>query len=323
MAVNSIMYASSRAQSGMGAMLTQEKMERLIDCSTVPDAVKYLNESGFSGSSPDEIFRLAYDGAYAFLSEAAPVPKIAEAFLKRNDYLNAKVMAKCKYARKSVTPSLLMPYGNIECDKLKDYIFADNYVFLSDEMRRALEEIDIAFAGGDRTGKTVDCLLTKAMYADILKTVKGYSKMADVIAAEIDLNNLSMAYRVKKYSLGEETVEKEYIEGGKISLNELKSALSSDDVPLIFGISPYIDIIKSLSAESSSAISLSGYERIKDNYLIGLYRKYKSEMSDYMFFFGYIFCRLEEVKNIRIACNYIKVGAPKEEIRANLRELYV
>lgn len=323
MAVNSIMYASARAQSGMGAMLTQEKTERLIDCSTISDAVKYLNENGFSGSSPDEIFRLAYDGVYAFLSESAPVPAIAEAFLKRNDYLNAKILMKCKYSRKSVTDGLLIPYGNIGCDKLKDYIFSDNYAFLPDDMRRALEEIDSAFAGGDRTGKTVDCLLTKAMYADILKTVKNYSKMSAVFAAEIDLSNLSMAYRVKKYSLGEEVLGKEYIAGGKISLNELKSALSSDDIPMIFGISPYIDVIKSLSEESSSAISLSGYELKKDNYIINMYKAYKSAMSDYMFYFGYVYCRLEEVKNIRIACNYIKVGAPKEEIRANLRELYV
>lgn len=323
MAVNSIMYASSRAQSGMGAMLTQEKMERLIDCATVSDAVKYLNENGFSGSAPDEIFKLAYDGVYAFLAESAPVPAIAEAFLKRNDYLNARIMAKCKYSRKEITPALLMPYGNIECDKLKDYILSDNYLFLPDEMRRALEGIDTAFAGGDRTGKTVDCLLTKAMYADMLKTVKGYPKMSEAFAAEIDLNNLSMTYRVKKYALGEEIIEKEYISGGKISLNELKAALSSDDVALTFGISPYTDIIKGLSEESSSAISLSGYEKIKDNYLICLYKKYKSAMSDYMFYFGYVYCRLEEVKNIRIACNYIKVGAPKEEIRANLRELYV
>jgi len=324
MAINSVVYASSRVAAGMSAMFTQDKMERLIDCPSLSSAVKYLNENGFEGGTVDEIFKNAYDCVYSFLEETAPVPKIKEAFLKKNDYLNAKILVKCKYSRREVDPALLMPHGNIECEKLKEYIFADNYSFLPSDMRRALENIDAAFAGGDRTGKTVDCLLTQAMYADILSTVKAYQKIYGVFAAEADMANLSMAYRVKKYALGEGALEKEYISGGTITLSELKKAISSDeDVAKIFGISPYTDIIKYLADEASSSLSLSGYEKLKDNYFINLYKKYKSNISDYMFYFGYIHCRLEEVKNIRIACNYIKVGAAKEEIRKNLRDLYV
>lgn len=324
MAVNSVVYANSCVSAVIGAMFTQDKFERLIDCSSVSDAVKFLNENGFDGTTLDEIFSSAYDSAYAFLAETAPVPKIRSAFLKKNDYMNAKILVKCKYSRKEVSPSLLFPYGNLPCDKLKDDIFSDSYYSLPDEMRLALEEIDTAFSQGDRTGKTVDCLLTKAMYADILSCVKDYGKMKDVFSAEIDFANLSMACRIKKYSLGENAAEKEFISGGKIPLSELKRFISTGDDPVnIFGVSPYLDIIKVLLEEGASSKSLTSYEKRRDDYFIDLYKKYKSSVSDPMFYFGYVHCRLEEVKNIRIACGLIRVKTSKEEIRANLRHLYV
>lgn len=325
MAVNSVIYANALVSAKMGEMLTSDKLQRLIDCTSSAEALKYLNECGLEGPSLDELFKKEYDGIYSFLYETAPVPGIRSAFLKRNDYLNAKTLVKCKYTRREAEPALLFPYGNIACDKLKEYILSDTYAFLPDYMRRALEEIDLAFSQGNRTGKTVDCLLTKAMYADILSEVKGYGKMADAFSAEVDMCNLSMAYRVKKYALGESAVEREYINGGKISLEELKKVLSSSDEDALrsFGLSPYLDIIKYLSEESASSKAIAGYEKLCDNYFIALYKTYKSDISDYMMYFGYVYCRIAQLKNIRIICSMIKAGASKEAIRKEMRELYV
>lgn len=325
MAANSIIYANARVSANVCRMLTGDKLQRLIDCAAPSEALKYLNECGFEGDTLDALFKNEYDAIYSFMEETAPVPKIREAFLKRNDYRNAKILVKCKYTRREADKSLLFSYGNISVDKLKDYILSDTYAFLPDYMRRALEEIDTLFAQGERTGKTVDCLLTGAMYGDMLECVKGYGKMSEVIKAEVDMNNLSMTYRVKKYSLGEGALEKEYIEGGKISLAELKKSLSSseEDALKIFGVSPYLDIIKYLSNESASAQSTAGFEKLRDNYFVNLYKTYKADMSDYMMFYGYIYCRQIDLKNIRIACNLIKSGAAKEDIRSAMRELYV
>jgi len=325
MAANGIIYANARVSANVGKMLTGDKLQRLIDCASPAEALKYLNECGFEGDSLDELFKNEYDAIYSFLEESAPVPKIREAFLKKNDYFNAKTLVKCKYTRREVEPALLIPYGNISADKLKDYILSDTYSFLPDQMRLALEEIDTLFSQGERTGKTVDCLLTRAMYEDILSTVKSYGKIFEVFAAEVDMNNLSMAYRVKKYSLGENAIEKEYISGGKISKDEIKKILSSsdDDIIRIFGISPYLDIIRYLSAESVSAQSIAGFEKLRDNYFVNIYKAYKADMSDYMMYYGYIYCRQTDLKNIRIACNLIKSGAAKEDIRSAMRELYV
>lgn len=325
MAVNSIIYANARVSANVGKMLTGDKLQRLIDCATPSEALKYLNECGFEGDTLDALFKNEYDAIYSFLDEAAPVPQIREAFLKRNDYLNAKILVKCKYTRRDADKNLLFPYGNIGVDKLKDYILSDTYAFLPNAMRRALEDIDTLFAQGERTGKTVDCLLTKAMYGDMLSCVKGYGKIAEVFSSEVDMNNLSMAFRVKKYSLGEGALEKEYIEGGKISLAELKKVISSsdEDALKIFGVSPYLDIIKYLSAESAASQSLAEFEKLRDNYFVNVYKAYKADISDYMMYYGYICCRQIDLKNIRIACNLIKSGAAKEDIRQAMRELYV
>ena len=103
MSVTSVIFANTIAYSSFSSMLTPEKYQRLTDCANTAELKKCLSEFSYEGNTLDEMFAHASDGIYSCLNANSPVETVRLALLKKNDYHNAKVMAKCKYTRREIS----------------------------------------------------------------------------------------------------------------------------------------------------------------------------------------------------------------------------
>ena len=325
MAANSVIYANTRAYSAYSSMLTEERYQRLLDCADGKELKKCLTEFGFEGETTDEMFTRAISDIYAYLNEGAPIEGVKLAILKKNDYHNAKVMAKCKYTRREITDDLLYLQGSVDVKRMKDCVLNDEYYLLPKPMQKALSEIDLRFSKGERTGRIIDILLNKATYEDIFATLGGkYPEMAEVFRAEVDFMNLSVALRVRKNGLDLSVLKDEWISGGSLSYADLEKITkdSAEEVALALRLAENRDMIVDAMKETDSD-SFIDFERACDNYIIGLLKPYKNQTESYMLFYGYVLAKLYELKNVRIVCGGVKAGKDKSEIRAKLRDLYV
>lgn len=325
MSVNSVIFANTQAYAALGSMLTAERYQRLLDCENTAELKKCLLEFSYEGKSIDEMFYNALNGMYNYLNANSPVEAVRLALVKKNDYHNAKVMAKCKYTRREITPELLYPYGDVNTEKMKDWVLNDDYALLPPPMSEALNEIDLRFSKGERNGKLIDELLTRAMYKDIFATLGGkYGDMKAVFQAEVDFANMSVALRARKNALPESALKEEFIAGGKLDYEKVSALYSGTEETLVNVLrgTPYREqAIEALREMEKDA--LLDYEREADDFIIDLLKPYKKENGSYMLFYGYVLARLYELKNVRIVCGGVKAGAPKDEIRAKLRKLYV
>lgn len=325
MSVNSVIFANTGAYASFGSLLTTERYQRLLDCENTADLRKCLLEFSYEGGSIDEMFSNALNGIYGYLNENSPVEKVRLALVKKNDYHNAKVMAKCKYTRREITPDLLYPYGDVDTAKMQEWVLNDDYSLLPLPMGEALSEIDLRFSKGERTGKIIDELLTKAMYRDIFSTLGWrYGELKGVFQAEVDFSNMSVALRARKNGLPESALSEEFIEGGKLDYAQVSALYSGTEETLVNVLrdTPYREhAIAALKEIEDDA--LVDYEREADDFIIDMLKPYKNENGNYMLFYGYVLARLYELKNVRIVCGGVKAGKPKDEIRAKLRKLYV
>lgn len=325
MSVSSVIYANTRAYSAMASLLTSERYQRLLSCESVTELKKCLVEFGYEGESTDEMFARALDGIYVYLDEGSPLEAVRAAILKKNDYHNAKVMAKCKYTRREITDDLLYLHANLDTARLKECVLNDEYGTLPPPMGEALGEIDLRFSQGERNGKLIDEVLNKATYRDIFSTLGGrYGAMREVFQAEVDFLNLSVALRIRKNGLPMSELNAEWIDGGTISLllGEKLIAGKEEEIVNAFRDVKCKEIVFTALRESEKDAFID-FERLSDDYIISLLKPYRNDSGHYMLFYGYVLARLYELKNVRIVCSGVRAGKDRDEIKEKLRVLYV
>lgn len=322
MSVNSVLYANARVSARLEGMLTAERYQRLLDAE---DPLALLRELGWQGTTEEEMMREAVDSVYAFLREAAPVESGKQAFLKRNDYHNAKLFMKGKYLRREVPAALLYLDSLEDTVALKDAVLSDRYEFLPSPMAKALEEIDSAFAQGDRRSKKIDCLLTNAMYADLLETLAPCRPLREIVQKEIDFCNLSVLLRVRSHKLSAATLAEELLEGGTLSKESLTACLdlSEDGLMEQLRYSGYAAFVQTALADLKGSGALPLFERDSENALMAEYRRERGKAESPLYFFGYVYARLAEVKNVRIVLAGRRAELPQAKIRERMRDLYV
>ncbi len=325
MGVSSVIYANTGAYVALNAMLTAERYQRLLDSADDAELKKRLSEFGFEGETTDRMLSDAQDAVYAYLDERSPVPAVRDAILKKNDYHNAKVIAKCKYARRKDFDGFLYPRGTIAIAEMKERIVKDDYSLLPKPMAAALSEIDLRFSRGERSGRVIDCLLNRAMYENIFASLgRGYEEMKEIFRTEIDLANVSAALRVRKNGLQEKDLRDEFLSGGTLSFETLKTVFDGtpEKVRDTLSYSEYRDTVLDALSESEGG-AMPDFERVSDNFVIRKLKQYKNQNSHYMMFYGYVLARLYELKNIRIVCVGVRAGEDKSKIHQKLRETYV
>ncbi len=321
-------YANITAETLSAKLIGQDKLTRLVECKNGEAAIKILGEYGFGDglieTNPAEYETLckAEEAAtYRFCGELCPDEKLKKVFYAQFDYHNVKAVLKSKYGAKVELSKMTYPFTEIPPETLKEMIFADEYKALSSFQRKLCEEIDILHVSGKLTPSRIDILADKAMYGEIFSLLKGSGEktLEEYYKTCVDLINIGTAARVVRNGDSEKALEEMLIDGGSID-KALLLSVTENDSKLKDGVK-YTDMRKAVDVAFDGGIT--EYELIRDDILVDVYKKKRTfppEGTDQ--FFGYLFARLMQVKNVRICMVCLNNGIDKDRMRERLRKTY-
>jgi len=318
---SSLIWANSRIKSRETKLLTADRLQRLLDCGTVADAVKVLAEFGFCDGTEANTEKLLLANRRElinFIKELNLDEPLVTALLYRYDFHNAKALMKAKYMRLNQTDELLLPSVNWDIDKLKENTIGDTYGDYV-EAQEAFMTVDEAFASGRRSPKLIDTTFDKAYfaYAEKLTAKDAYAK--HYIEIKEFFVNLSAFLRCKKLNLDLKQFEEQYVgtqdgmyEAFKASFEQGIEALLSKLKFTEFG--GYVDAVIEME--------LSAVEKHADDTLI----KYLKEKQNALFTgavaAGYVVAREQEQNAVGLILTGLKNNVDKSVIRARLRVSY-
>lgn len=293
MALNTRVYANVSAMQNADRM-NGERIRRIIEAKSVPDAMKMLGEMGYNYTDAGiDGFIVAETNEFIdFISDTAASEKLASALTARFKYNNCKLAYKSRFI---TVPNDGYYRTELDCEKIAagDYDGTDKY------MREALERLD---AAGESKPQNIDKELTRAMYAFVCSC--GIPIVKKYFRTEIDLKNILSAARMKRLGLSGD----EFIAGGKLPISRLEECVAADEgFAEFFENTPYEEYAENI--EGYGADSLWKAERDADDYLIYLTDKDVAEFSSFEPFLDCYTKTLVELKTVKTALVCVKNDA--------------
>lgn len=316
------LYANGRIAVMSTRLLGADKFARLAECNTLAEAVKLLVESGYGGGDLNDCEQMLVaelDEALKSLKELCVNKYAVKYFLARYDYLNAKVLMKCKYMRKD---GLVYCYNEamLSPDKMQSAFVTDDYSVCTKNMAEACDKIDTEYAEGNRSPSVIDVTLDKAMFADMAvysnKCKLRFKFIRQMFVYLADTSNLMAAYRVKKADLGKDVYADMIVSGGSINKddlldlfdNEQKSVNLSCDYKHYYALTS-MDNANLSSAESEQKAML--YKILRDN----------ADLMTIQPVIEYFFNKVNEIERVRKILVAIKSGRDKDKIKDILKNV--
>lgn len=314
------LYANGRIAVMSTRLMGADKFTRLAESNTLVEAVKLLTDANYGNgtvlSAPNDYELLLVselDEALKVLKELCTNKYALKYFLAKYDYLNAKVLMKCKYMR---TDGLAYCYNeaSIAPDIMQQAFLADDYSLCSKNMAEACDKIDTEYADGNRLPSVIDVTLDKAMFADMRiyadKCRLKYKFVKEMFVYLIDTTNLMSAYRAKKANLDKSAYTDMIIDGGKISKEALLELFDNEQkaANLDYAYKRFYSLTTLGNANLSAAES---------EQKSGLYRILKDNV-DFLTIqpvLEYFFNKVDEIERVRRVLVAIKAGYDKESIK--------
>lgn len=306
-------------------LLTSQNVQRLLECSSSADAYKLITEIGYGAGLTsdradfDELFRHEEENAVAVLREFN-VDGALDAFLIQCDYLNIKAFIKAE-ASSSKNAPMLMPYGMLDTDDLRAAVISGDVSNLPAEMGDAVKVI-LKLIGEDKiTPHSVDTIVDKAMYRDIIRKIKKQGALEKLyFTRKIDFLNIASFLRCKKLGLAEKFFIDGFIDGGEL---EQKFFADIFDSPVEIlkekcKYTPYQDIVAKV-AESGNLVE---FEVDCDNTLLKIWKDERDDMFSVAPIVNFYLTKTTELKVVKLIVAGIKNHVDPQLIRERMRELY-
>ncbi|MFA6867327.1 MAG: V-type ATPase subunit [Clostridia bacterium] len=320
-----LIFANARAKAKELNLFTEERLHRMIEATTLNDAVRILIEVNYAGGmvvdSKDfyallkEEERLTCD----FVRSVAPENVGFECFFMRNDYHNIKSLLKAKYAKLENIDDLILPDGNMSYLELKERVATAKLDF-NPFVEKAYKIIDKAFETGKGSPRIIDVEIDKAMYLDIQSKllVNSDKYIKEYFVTLVDSINIASFVRVIKIGANFNFFLNNFIEGGFINAKRFED-FGMDIAKMVSGLSgtKYKDFLDKLENDD-----LASFETAQDNYLLGIFATNKTDMFSVAPIVGYYLAKLNEIKVIRVVLVCKKNKVPTEELRKRVRNLY-
>lgn len=317
-------YSNGRASALQANLLGSDRINRMLDCTSVEDTFKVLSEVNFgdniSISSALDFEKLILNEEqklFDFIKSTSPSEEFKKFILFKNDYHNAEAFVKAKHLKISVE-DMLVSDGLIDKDLLKDAIFTDDYKSLPAIMAKTLSYCDAEFVSGKANGAKISASFVKAIYEEMFFASKSDRFLNLVFKTKVDCVNIGVALRLRNYSQAEEF----FIPNGRLTTLELKKLCEApiEDLKTLFKHSPVKDIVSRAFEEAENGKPLSTFERLADYYPLSLINKMQYSSSGSIPFMKYVFMKLNDITNVRIILVGLINGQDKQDIKDRLRE---
>lgn len=330
---NDYAYAVARIRAIEGRLLDRARLERMVEAKTADEAFKVLQEAGYgyySGGSfntddYEEVLKQEEDKTFRLLMEVSPYPEAFDIFLYKIDYHNMKFLIKAEFLGQLEEGGLINE-GTIPPSGLRSALAERTLEVLPEVMEKAVETAIDTF---NRTSdpQTIDILLDLALYSQLAESARrlGESFIIELVGIMADLSNIGTYLRVRNMNKSREFFQRVLLPGGRLS-GDLFPRQAHENVEGFMNAVRYTvygKLCEEAVTSYSSSGSLTAFERLSDNYLIGYIKKAKYITLGIEPLVAYLMAKQFEIKNARIVMVGKINGIPDDIIRERLRDTYV
>ena len=316
-------YANARASVLQTNLLSVDRINRMIEASSVDEAIKVLAEINFgdniSISSPlefEKLIAVEEEKLFDFIKTSSPKECFKKFILYKNDYHNAEVFIKAKHLKVDVE-NMLVCEGIYSNEVLKDKIFSDDYSSFPSSLANALRFADGEFVSNKATGVAIGGAFIKALYNELFILSKADKYLKEVYYTKVDCINVGVALRLRNYAQAVEF----FIPNGRLTNLDLRNLCenSLDELKSTFVYSPIKDIILRAIEEAGNKKPLSQFEKLSDYYPVSLIKKNEYSSSGNIPFLKYVFNKLNDLTNVRIILVGLINGFSQQDIKNRIR----
>ena len=321
---------SARVKAMENGLLTQERMEQILEARTGEEAVKLLQEWGYPPmdisrpESMDAAISAAREATLADLAEGTPDSRYIDLFKIKYDYHNAKVLLKAEITGTS-PDRMLMDMGRVSAKELAETVSSRSFDglpgLLGDAMAEAKAVLDTT-----RDPRLGDIALDRWCYRDMaaLAEETGSAFLQGYVTAQIDAVNLRTAVRTLRMGKGSDFLQGALLEGGEVALEAIAKTAAAQGSGLRELFAP----TRFAAAAEAGAAALGGgpltaFEKLCDD-AVG---SYLADAQTVPFgeapLVGYLAARETEYANLRILLMGRAAGIAPAVIRSRLRASYV
>ena len=315
---------STQIRSMENTLLTRDRLEQALEARSVEEALKVVQECGYSGlhsaesSTIDEAILAARESLERELRDSLPDRRILDLLKLKHDYHNLKTLLKARLARIEVR-HILVDLGRVSPEALRRALEEEDYSLLPHTLAAAAVEAR-EILDTTRDGQLMDVFLDRCYYREMVDLARemGSPFLEGYVRRQIESANLRSLVRTLRMGKGPEFLMAVLVEGGEIPEEELLrvsreggNGLSELYAPTAF-------------AAAAEAAALSGgplteFERLCDDAV----SEYLS-MARFVPFgeevvIAYLAARETEFTNLRILLLGRSMDLPAEVIRARLR----
>lgn len=321
---------SARIKAMEAGLLTQERMEQVLEAKSDADAVKILQECGYpalDATNPealDAVLSAAREETLTDLRDGAPDARYIDSFKLKYDYHNAKALLKAQ-AMHTAADSMLMDMGRVPAAAMQEAVQSGQLDELPDRLAQAIAEAQEVL-NTTRDPQLSDIVLDRWCYRDMMASAEetGSAFLTGYVRAQIDAANLRTLVRTLRMGKDADFLAGVLLEGGELPADQLLTVANNHGAGLAELYAP----------TQFQAAAESGAAALKGGALTEFEKRCDDAVSDYLSgaqavpfgeapLVAYLAARETEYTNLRILLMGRSAGLPADVIRSRLRKSYV
>lgn len=323
------LYLSARLRAMENSLLTQARMERMLDAPTAEDAAKVLTECGYQELSRvdvdtvNDLLAKARDQVMHDLAGCAPDPRMVDVFQIKYDYHNAKVLLKSE-ARGEDPQRLLVDAGRVPGKTLAAAVAESEFGSLPAPLAKAIQDAR-ELLGATKDPQQADFLLDQAYFKEMehLAQETGSEFLQGYVRLMVDVANLRSLVRVIRMGKDGDFLKTVLFQGGSMDLRRLIAvAEGSATVEEIYSTSSLAQAAQ-LGQAAVSGGGLTAFEKACDNALMAYLTQAKRVAFGEQPLIAYLAAKDSEFTAVRIIMTGRLAGLSADVIRERLRDAYV
>ncbi|MGM9593855.1 MAG: V-type ATP synthase subunit C [Candidatus Onthomonas sp.] len=323
------LYLSARLRAMENSLLTQARMERMLDAPTAEDAAKVLTECGYQELSRvdvdtvNDMLAKARDQVMRDLAGCAPDPRMVDVFQIKYDYHNAKVLLKSE-ARGEDPQRLLVDAGRIPGRVLAAAVAESDFGSLPAPLAKAIQDAR-ELLGATKDPQQADFLLDQAYFKEMetLAQETGSEFLQGYVRLMVDVANLRSLVRVIRMGKDGDFLKTVLFRGGSMDLRRLIAvAEGSATVEEIYSTSSLAQAAQ-LGQAAVNGGGLTAFEKACDNALMAYLTQAKRVAFGEQPLIAYLAAKDSEFTAVRIIMTGRLAGLSADVIRERLRDAYV
>lgn len=316
-------YICAKIRAMEARLPSMSKLERLIDASVAEESL-LLKEFGLDTSQGLEnaVSKKLCDEINE-IKKTLPDESLVKLFLYQYDCNNVKTLIKCR-GRGISADGMLFSCGSVSEEDARRTAGAGDFSLYPENMARAADQAAAAFASTGNP-QTVDVLLDRACYLDMLEGAAVCEEVREWIKMKIDITNAMITLRLIRMGgvAASDMLNDMLLDGGDVDKELFIRSRELGESELIARLGKVGFSAATDALSRKGAFSLGDAEKAFDDLYMSVVRKTKFVQLGARIVAAYIIALEYSIKNIRIILAGKEASLDGDAIRGMLREGYV